>query len=145
MSTRIVLCMFALAIAGCPIGPKPADFGPAGMRVELSLTKSLPLAPPGVEADLSGELLSADSSGLVVRLETMEANRLRSKILRIEYAVISSGKVQRTQARPGPKPPTPDDLARLRQVSRYPQGISHELMAKLLGAYGQDSLLRVSR
>lgn len=125
------LFMALLCLSGCVMGPSAQRHylanDPAGapIRVVLVGDRGEPLR---------GELLAADSAGIVVREG--------SRIVRVRPASIARFEVRR-----GPSEyieGTPDWYdrvrARLARWSRYPQGIDSDLEAGLLAAYGTPAV-----
>jgi len=126
MRSSIVLTV--AVVAGCVIGPSTRNFAPA-------------TGPQGIGADLRvkwgprgrvrGEVLEVQDSALMV----LSANRLVLVPIRaIQYGrftrrgtLIENGRAHRR---------TLDDLKR---VSRFPEGMSPEIKARLLAAYGQTA------
>lgn len=122
-----------LAAAACTFGGNVRTYPPAnspqGVQVEV-----------GTNPPVSGELLAVDSTGLLVRTP---ANQL----FRIPLAV-----ARFVQPEHGPRvdvtPPEQAALRRLRNVrlmSRFPQGVSSELLQNLMRDYRQDSVVVVWR
>jgi len=131
----LVLC------AGCSMGPRasqhPLALVPGGAKVEIELIK----ADRGVGTGgrlISGELLSVTDSGLWVLVDVHP--------LWVAYDVIHQAVFDQTgdDDLAGPEAPPQKERDRLRLESRFPQGISPELMRKLLDTYG-DSVARVAR
>ena len=124
-----ILCLLSMA---CVQGPKVADFRPGQQ-------------PEGVGAELRvgyrtlrGELLSIDDQSLLLRQE--------SRILRVFYVAIDSGVFDQMSDDTRIKGRAPDRDAReqLRQVSRFPQDLSDELLGALLEAYNQQEVEEIA-
>jgi len=84
---------------------------------------------------LLGELIEVRDSGIVLL-----ANQ---KLHLLPYTVILSSEVHQTPSRyfiSKRTAPNPDVQAHLRLLSRFPQGLSAELMRQLLDAHGQSEL-----
>ncbi|HVT45354.1 MAG TPA: hypothetical protein VMT00_13295 [Thermoanaerobaculia bacterium] len=118
----------ALCLTACAVGPRVGDFkpaySPAGIEVTLNLEG---------ESTLKGELLEVRDSGLVMLND--------NEVILISYASIRRGGLAQTGIRIGEgKPPARAAREQLRLLSRYPQGLSPELLASLLSAYGQEKL-----
>lgn len=118
-----------LGLAACAIGTttrsyQPAN-GPAGAAVTLSLTE---------DRVVVGELLAVEETTLLL----VE----RQHLIRVDLATI-----QRLE---GPKLSTAGGSLsaatreRLRLISRYPQGMTPELEARLLQAYGTSAVRPIS-
>ena len=125
----LTLVMLACLSNGCSFGMTAAKYppaqGPSGviMRVKTA------------QGNVSGELIEVRDAGIVVL-----ANQ---KLRLLPYTVILSSEVDRTDSgyaisqRTVPKP---DVQARLRLLSRFPQGLAPDLMRQLLDTYGQTEL-----
>ena len=115
-----------LLLGACYVGPSVKRYapahGPAGAAVKLELRG---------DRTVGGELLAVEDGTLLL----LEARQL----VRVDVAAIRSLR--------GPNISTGalDDAARerLRLVSRYPQGVSPELEASLLLAYGAGPVGRI--
>jgi hypothetical protein len=104
-----------LLLGGCFHGPAVTSFGPAGRHASLST----------VAGQVSGELLAAtDSSVILFEGERVSEVRFRS---------ILSGEIDPGGARlRGQSAPTAATLSRLRQLSRFPQGLQPALLRRFL-------------
>ncbi|HZH40860.1 MAG TPA: hypothetical protein VFD85_07605 [Gemmatimonadales bacterium] len=131
----LVLC------AACSAGPRasqhPLSLVAGGAMVEIELIK----VDRGVGVGgrlISGELLSVTDSGLWVLADSQPSW--------VAYALIHQAVFDQTgdDDLAGPEAPSLKARNRLRLESRFPQGISPELMRKLLTTYG-DSVARVVR
>ena len=129
----LVLC------AGCSVGPRASEHPLAlvagGAKLEIELIK----ADRGVGVGgrlISGELLAVTDSGLWVLADAHPSW--------VAYAIIHQAVFDQTgdDDLAGPEAPPLKERNRLRLESRFPQGISPELMRKLLATYG-DSVARV--
>lgn len=129
------LLLAALAGAtACVIGGEPGSYppaqSPAGVRVRIELTRG----------NLAGELLSADSAGLLVLTDTKRLLRVPFDVARlVEPRFGSPVEVPRTGER------ALERLGAVKRMSRFPQGVSGELLEKLRAQYGQDSVVVVRR
>ena len=128
---------FAVALAcspviGCTIGARLAEFAPShtprGAMAELRTTNG----------KFDVELLAAPDSGLVVLVRDTvlafaaygDTQYLNIRDYRYSYATRG-------------KHPDPASLAELRLVTRFPQGISTELMVQLLAAQKRPAAERL--
>src|SRR5438552_18870931 len=116
----------AVLLSGCVFGAQPGSFGPAGVQLELTTLRPHPLSP------VYGELLAADDSGLVVHTAT--------GVVRVLYPSIAAARIKQMLDWSPPARPGLPAMLRLRDLSRYPQGLSGELLDRVLRAYGSDSL-----
>ena len=87
------------------------------------------------QGQLSGELIEVRDSGIVVLADR--------KLRLLPYTVILSSEVDRTPSRYAishQTVPKPNVQVHLRLLSRFPQGLTPELMQQLLEAFGQTEL-----
>ena len=130
--TRVtgLLTLVTLAcLSGCSVGMTTRKYRPAQdpkgviMRVETT------------QGHLLGELIDVRDAGIVVLAD--------QKLRLLPYAEILSSGADQTESyysiskRIAPKP---DVQAHLRLLSRFPQGLTPELMRQLLDALGQTEL-----
>jgi hypothetical protein len=103
----------------------PPAQGPAGATVSIDLND---------KRKIRGELLAVEEATLLL-LQQRE-------VIRVAVAQIRTGKAAKVKfAGPNLAASTRE---RLRLVSRYPQGVSPELEARLLEAYGTTSVRQIS-
>lgn len=126
------LCL-SLGLASCQWGQRaerlPAAITPAGATVRLQGYN------PGSSAE--GELYAVDSTGVLLhdgRLRQIAWSELRSfLVLRFGDAYRSSGGVV----------PPEEKRRRIAAVSRFPQGLEGELLARVLAQLQQPSVERL--
>ena len=122
----------ALAPTGCMVGPSAAGFvpanGPAGVTVELRTMRAHKLAGELLEVRDTAILLLASDS---VRLVPFRAVRLA--------AVRQRGNLDFGEG----QAPDASTLYRLRQLTRFPNGLTPDLAQKLLAAHGQTEPIAV--
>lgn len=133
---RVGLAVLVAVAGACTIGPRVEEFPPAR-------------SPVGVVADiqtrearrLSGELLVVeDSALLILSARTTRVTRVpyrtirRAEFRQLSWATIRDG-----------KPPDRGKRSRLALVSRFPQGLSPELLARFMEARGQEEVETVER
>jgi hypothetical protein len=116
-----------LLLAACMVGTTGRGYapakGPAGATVSLDLAG---------KREVSGELLAVEEATLLVLQE--------GQLIRVAVTLIESGKAPKVSF----KGLTGATRERLRLISRYPQGVSPELEARLLQAYGLPSVRQIS-
>lgn len=118
-----------ILLTACSVGTTGRNYapakGPAGATVSLELTG---------KRTMTGELLAVEQGSLL-----MLAGR---QLVRVALPVIQFGKAPKVSFTGG----TLKDAVRqrLRLISRYPQGVSPDLEARLLEAYGQTLVQEVS-
>jgi len=132
-SAILVVC--ALAICGCHFGTRARTFGPAQ-------------GPEGVSAEIvtpaggwvSGELLEVQDTALLVLSD--------QRIVLVPYSLVRSAQFAQMNKNTtilGQVTPSVAVREELRLVSRFPQGVTPELLEELLDAYGQSEVIRVVR
>ena len=114
---------------GCTFGPTARTYRPAQtpkgvyMRVETGQGK------------LSGELIEVRDAGIILLVD--------QKLRLLPYTAILSSVVDQTSSHYSISKqtvPKPEVQGYLRLLSRFPQGLTPELMRQLLDAYGQTEL-----
>jgi hypothetical protein len=129
------------AVAGaCYTGAAPERHAPAltprGHTVTLRLARTAAARAGGNR--LGGELLAVTDTALLVLQEP--------RMLLVPWRAIESVEVPRTEyVLFGRRTPPGDALQQWRLLSRYPQGVSAPLLARLLAASRQDSLAVVDQ
>lgn len=130
-----ILVLSALVLSGCHFGTRAQTFGPAQR-------------PEGVHAGITtvsagwvyGELLEVQDTALLV----LSAERL----VLVPYDLVRSaqfGEMGSDTTISSRVAPSVAVREKLRLVSRFPQGVTSELLEELLAAYGQDQVIRVVR
>jgi hypothetical protein len=119
----------AAALAACHSGPSVESFAPArgpyGIEVDLRVARE----------HILGELLEVQDSALLVRRG--------AQLLLVPLRVIKSGSFDTRGVLISGGRADPKVLEQLRLVSRFPAGLTPELRARLLAAYGQTEIERV--
>ena len=140
MSIRTNVLVLATILAGCAVGTNVKTLQPVqnggGISVVIELSE-IQTWPEGTMTTtpfqrIDGELLSATEEYLVVNGRA---------IVQLHYSQVANASF------PGLKHlgfsgsgPSAEVLQELKLYSRYPAGISSEVMESLLAAYNQDSL-----
>jgi hypothetical protein len=126
----LALTLVAAAATACTFGPTGRKFlrdhGAHGIRAEIVTVQSVSVV---------GELLAVEDAGLLI--DGAEALTLVSYAA-IRQAHFKDGDASLADDRT--LPPRAREALRLR--SRFPQGVSEELLRKLLAARRQDALRR---
>jgi len=120
-----------LATLGCNLGGRVDRFAPAhrpeGVAVALALRGG---------RSAQGELLAVQDTALVVLA--------KDTVTLVPYSAVVTGRFHKVGDLGG-APPTPNFARRLRLVSRFPQGLTPDLLVRLLAAQGQSALKVVAR
>lgn len=118
---RMPLMALALAslVAGCRLGPEVNTYPPANTLAGMELTVRLS------DGSVTGELLSVRGIELILAIHQPDPD--------------ISG-LPRLARVPAPRSWSEAESERHRMLSRYPQGISPELEAKLAAAYEVESI-----
>lgn len=140
--SRLAIVVAVLLLASCHVGPQivESDLGrhPQGADVLVELIEKA----GSKRIEYRGELLDVRDDGLVVAIDDDADEGIR-------VGLIPWGKIHRasTTELPGIAVRTSQgasqreaSTAELRNVSRFPQGLSPELMTRLLLHYGQSTL-----
>jgi len=114
-----------LLLAACYIGPGIDTFAPA--RGPRGVAAEVRLRDRGGE--VKGELLAVEDSALLVLRE--------QRIVRVPLHAISWARFPQTNVLIDRRNLLPAQRDRLRQLSRFPAGVSPDVMARLLVAHGQ--------
>ena len=125
----LTLVIFACLSNGCTLGMTAPKFrpaqGPQGVNMRITTA----------QGELSGELIEVRDAGIVVLAE--------QKLHLLLYTEILSSKADQTSllhSISNRTVPKPDVQAHIRLLSRFPQGLTPELMRQLLEVYGQTEL-----
>src|SRR5665647_2329667 len=130
----LTLVLLAGLSAGCSIGMTAKKYRPA------QAPKGVIVHVDSTQGKFSGELIEVRDSGIVLLAD--------QKLRLLRYTEILSSSIDQTSSRYAPSnrtAPKPDVQAHLRLLSRFPQGLTPELMGQLLNAYGQTGLATRSR
>ena len=139
-SRLLILSLIAGTFAGCSYGQKMSDFpsasGPEGATARITV-------PGGAYL---GQLLETRSDAILIlssaRLQYKSgdtAQELETRIRLVPITRIESVQLQQGSKIKGRKwwPTDPASRERIRLLSRYPQGLTPELLQQLLKLYGQ--------
>lgn len=145
MGKILALGSTAILLTACiPVGQAAGGFapaqGPEGVRALLDVE-----APPG--AAISGELLAVSDSALYVLTDPGRAtlvpeidDRRRQTVVIALWGVIERLELDQVGTTVRDKTaPDQNDRAAMSRVSRFPQGVSYDLLQRLLDAHGQDA------
>lgn len=118
-----------LGLASCSVGPRAEKFVPAhrpgGAEVRLDFGRR--------KGSAVGELIAVQDTALLILVASV--------IELVPLASIDRGAVTASGSRASfSRRPTPETRERLRLLSRYPNGVTPELLRQLLEAYGQAEL-----
>lgn len=140
-TTRCIALLAVLTLSACRFGTMPNDIdwvnSPEGARIALRVV--------GEPQDRVGELLAVDDDGVVMRVSAHDRGVVlrRPMVTRVFWTRIDAIDVDRLgggyDIRRGQRV-TPGERRKLTLISRFPQGISADLMTKLLAASKQAVL-----
>ncbi|MDE0476392.1 MAG: hypothetical protein OXI50_17710 [Gammaproteobacteria bacterium] len=158
MKTRFVLAgMVSLLMPACSYGPKVDRFPPA--QHPSGIASLLYVAGDTLDA----EVLAVEEDALLVLVDSSGQHRLAGRLARIPFPGITRGRfahaggvrrgffgggffgrgfslsanVRPYEATGEDLAANPEDRANLQLLSRYPQGVGDELLARLEAAYGE--------
>jgi hypothetical protein len=117
-----------LGFAGCAVGPTTRNFGPAAGPRGIAADLRVRWGPTG---RIQGEVLEVQDTALVL----LSANR----VVLVPIRAIGVGKFSRRGTLIEEGRVSRRSLDRLRIVSRFPAGLTPEVRARLLAAYGQTA------
>ncbi len=120
-----------LATLGCSVGGRVDRFAPAHRPEGVAVTLGL---RGGRKAQ--GEPLAVQDTALLVLAQ--------DTVTLVPYNAVVNGEFSQV-GELVELPPAPDFATALRLVSRFPQGLSPDLLARLLAAHGQPALKVVTR
>ena len=130
---RVSIALLLLAFSACNWGTRPENvapaMGPEGARVAVRVR--------GETSDRVGELIAIDSTGVTVRA---------ARLTRIHWPRVDAMDVQRMGSDYDihfGETVTAEKRARLSPLSRFPQGLSGELLRRVLAAVSQSELEEV--
>ncbi len=137
-----IALMCAVFIVACQWGTRPQNLrpaiGPEGAIVAIRVS--------GESTDRTGELFAADSTGLIMERWLVWKGRAVSKtggLLHVRWSRIAAMDVDQLGGMydlASGATMSPDRLARLTLVSRFPQGLNSQLLREVLRARGQAAL-----
>lgn len=132
MRTQSIILALALVGSGCHVGARADTLalahGPFGAMVELDAIN---------RGTVSGELLAAEDTALIIRRGRTMVPILYSQIGRVSFP-----EVHQRYALQHRHSLDTETLARLRLLSRFPQGITPGLRTRLGAIYLTDSVSR---
>ncbi len=126
-----------LSFGGCTFGPSVSNHSPAtsGAGLSVVVTLQAPLTYGG-SSSLRGELLSVSEQGLTLLLQSV-----KERLVLVPFAVVrESSSPQDRSASIGRSGVTPETYERLRLQSRFPQGLSGDVLRRMLELHGQKEL-----
>ena len=126
IAARVLAASLVCAGAGCMIGGKPERYQPAAAPEGVSATVAL----RGERFDV--ELLALDDTALIVR-----RLNVTPPVAYVRYASIRGAKFNQVGILETGRPPDARVREKLRLVSRFPQGLSADLLRELLTLHGQ--------
>lgn len=130
-STALAVIVLTMA-GGCHVGPSVATYPPA--TTPFGAVGKFKVGKTSFDAELlavrdSALVLLRDREVIVVRFADLASSSFR-------HVDVSVSRTQR---------PSSEELAQLRILSRFPQGLSAELEKELLERYGQAALVVVGK
>lgn len=131
--TSLVLAVaLGMLAAGCHVGPDVASYPPAS-------------SPRGAVGKFEVGRTTFEAELLAVRDSSFVVLRDR-QVVEVPFAGVTSSSFPHVSIRVSSEArPSAEELAKLRILSRFPQGLSAELERKLLDAYGQTAPVVLSK
>jgi hypothetical protein len=137
------LVPFGLLIGACSSGIEVADFkpaqGPEGVHMEVKLNGDV------IEGGkVVGELLAVRTDGVLLNVAGYQDNaKDDNRVVLVPYWMMNTARLEQMgRARIESQGEEMNEvyLNRLRLVSRFPQGLSDELLTELMSRQGQEKL-----
>ncbi len=133
---------FLVLLGGCAVGPRIEKLEeprhPFGANVALEVTQ------PGTSGrqKYEGELIEVREDGLVFALRALASRPSRVTFVpwMNVYSVTATELPGRTSKRNKSKGHKQESIDKMRIVSRYPQGLSADLMQRLLVSFDQETI-----
>jgi hypothetical protein len=138
-----LLIPLGLLIGACSTGIEVADFkpaqGPEGVRMEIKLNGDV------IEGGkVAGELLAVRADGVLLNVVGYRDNAKDvSRVVLVPYWMMNTARLEqmgRARVESQGEEMNEVHLNRLRLVSRFPQGLSDELLTELMNSLGQEKL-----
>lgn len=135
--------LLLLAAAGCSTSVAVKDFKPAqhpeGVQMELKLNGDV------IDGNkIAGELLAVRGDGVLLRVDDYPGpGRSGQTVVLIPFWMMDTAKLEQMGSAKVESQGEEKNqlyLDRLRVVSRFPQGLSEELLTKLLATMGQEEV-----
>jgi hypothetical protein len=126
----LLVLIAACAGSACYVGMSAGKYRPAQQPAGVSITM---ITPAGKAA---GELLAIRDTGVIILIG--------QKVHMVPYTAILSSDIDQTSssyAISNRAAPNADVQTHLRLLSRFPQGLTAELLGQLLQAYGQTEMI----
>lgn len=138
-----VRAIILLALAGCSTSVEVEDFkpaqGPQGIQMELTLNGNV------IDGNkLSGELLAVRDDGVLLNVDDYPDSASAAKtVVLIPFWMMDTAKLEqmgRAKVESQGEEQNKVYLDRLRLLARFPQGLSEDLLTKLLTETGQEQV-----
>ncbi len=139
-SRVIVGAALALLAVGCTVGPSVETFRPARSGAGVAVRLQVDAAPTW---EVRGELLAVEQDAFLIVVYEVEGGPWPPTPTHYLARISTASTVRATLDQVGTRTKDrrgvfrPDFLERARLLSRYPQGVSDELLERLLEAYDQ--------
>ncbi len=127
LTGTLLILMAACLTSACYVGMSAGKYRPAQQPAGVSITMTTP------QGKAAGELLAIRETGVIVLID--------QKVHLVPYTAILSSEIAQTSGYAiANRAPGADVQAHLRLLSRFPQGLTPELLGQLLQAYGQTEM-----
>lgn len=147
---RVLCVTLLLSLAACTheLNTRVEEFRPAqtpgGINTQVTLYRGY---VPGNK--LSGELVAATDDGIVLLLHSpVELPAGRFRFVEVRFPMMRSmglDQIGRSRVKSEGQALNDLRLRRLRLLSRFPQGLSDELLARLLESYGENTVFLLEK
>lgn len=125
----LALAVLAWVCCACHIGMSADKYRPASQPAGVRITMNT------AQGHAAGELLTVRDTGIIVLID--------GKVHMVPYTAIQSSEIDQTSSNyaiTNRSAPGADAQAHLKLISRFPQGLTPELLQQLLQAYGQTEM-----
>jgi hypothetical protein len=141
---QLLAVVGAVLLASCHTGPQVAEMDVLRQPQGAAVVADVNQEGERKRLRVAGELIEVRDDGVVLETSVSDGAQLTFIPWRIVYRLQATDlKGFRTISASGGVG-RPEAVERMRLVSRFPQGLTDELMATLLASYGQMSLVELS-
>ena len=141
---QLLTIFSVMLLAGCHAGPQVAEMHILRQPQGVALVVDVNQEGERKRLHVAGELVEVMDDGLVLETSVSDGAQLSFIPWRIIYRVQAADLKGFRSITNSSGANRPAGVERLRLVSRFPQGLTDELLATLLASYGQQSLAGVT-
>jgi hypothetical protein len=139
----VSLASLSLGLTACTVGPTLAEFkpahSPAGVHTRVNVHRNILR-----DNKVAGELLAVQGDGLLIlSQEPVLPDTSGARLVLVPFRMMRSIRIEQVGSfsiKSEGKEMDESRKARLQMLSRYPQGVSDELLQKLLASHVQSAV-----